>query len=268
MGFFFDCVFPMQEKLTPDQAQNLARREAEELHVIEDAASPKVYADAYEKLLDGEVERLKGVEGRLASILGLTSITATLLVSGIMALVNGTLGDTSKIVRAIAAGGALYLSAQIICATLAAVKGLGRATWLRVGLSDLVEAAAEGPVTTARNRAALCCQRYHSTDRTINFKVTQMAIAHTAIRNFAVGSVILAVLGMLVVVLQTPGETAAKAIKNDTEIQKLLRGPQGPSGPPGPPGPPGPAARSVPYTDQVSSGPDSAGSRKSRDASH
>jgi hypothetical protein len=254
MGFFVDCVFPVQEKLTPDQVRDIAERRTEDLRRIGEAINPKEHAHAYNKLLDHEEVRLKSVEGRLASVLGLTSITATLLVSGMMALANGALGDTSKIVRGIAAGCMLYLSLQIICATLAAVRGLGRTTWLRVDVSDFVEPPAQASVTTARNRATPSCQRYHSTDEAINFKVTQMAIAHTAIRNFAVGSVIIAVLGMFVVLLQTPGDSAAKAIKKDIEIQRLLRGPQGPSGPPGPPGAPGPFAPQVPSTGQVSNG--------------
>ena len=79
------------------------------------------------------------------------------------------------------------------------------------------------------------CKQYHATDRNVNFKVTQMAIAHTAIRNFAVDSVTIAVLGLFAVLVQAPGNATAKAIRKDAELQRLLRGPQGPvklSGPP------------------------------------
>lgn len=231
MGFLMDCVFPMEETLTVPEAKKIADREAAALRQVEEATDPKEYAEAYEKLLEDEGERLKSVESRLGSILGLTSITATLLVSGIMALVNGTLGDNSRLVRGIAAAGAVYLSLQIICSTLAAVRGLGRATWLRPGLDDLVSQAGVGPISLARQRGIAACRRYQSMDRIVNYKVTQMAIAHTAIRNFAAGSVTIAVLGLCAVLFQPLGGATARAIKKDTELQKLLRGSQGPPGP-------------------------------------
>ena len=138
MGTFLDCIFPTEEKPTPDEAAALRAREADQLKTIEDSTVPEKFADAYDKLLEDDNERLKSVETRLGSLLGLTSVTATLLIGGMLALVNGSLGDSSRAVRAVAAIGAFYLSLQIICATLAAIRGLGRATWLRPGVEDLV----------------------------------------------------------------------------------------------------------------------------------
>lgn len=136
--------------------------------------------------------------------------------------------------RGIAGAGAVYLSLQIICSTLAAVRGLSRTTWLRPSLEDLIEPANEGSIETVRKRAIAACKRYQSMDRNVNHKVTQMAIAHAAIRNFAAASVIISVLGFGAVLFQPAGDATVKAIKKDSELQKLLRGPQGPQGPPGP----------------------------------
>jgi hypothetical protein len=155
-----------------------------------------------------------------------------------MALLNGTLADSSKSVRVVAALGAFYLSLQIICSTLAAVRGLARTTWLRPTIDDLVADEASDLTSINRERAMTACKRYQGTDRNINTKVTQMAIAHTAIRNFAIGSVTIAFLGLVAVLLQQPGNATATAIRKDTELQKLLRGPQGPVGPAGPSGSP------------------------------
>jgi hypothetical protein len=235
MGAFLDCIFPTEEKPTADGAAALKAREEEQLKKVEDSTAPDKFADAFDKLLEDENERLKSVESRLGSVLGLTSITATLLVSGTMALVSGSLGDSSRTVRVLAALGAFYLSLQIICSTLAAVRGLGRATWLRPSVGDLVTDSQSGPISVARERAIGACQRYQASDRNVNFKVTQMAIAHTAIRNFAVGSVTIAVLGLFAVLVQAPGNATAKTIRKDADLQRLLRGPQGPAGPPGPP---------------------------------
>jgi hypothetical protein len=235
MGALLDCIFPMEEKITAAQATALQSREAEQLKSVEISKAPEKVADAYDKLLVDENERLKSVEGRLASILGLTSLTATLLISGTMALLNGSLADNSKAVRVVAALGAFYLSLQIICSTLAAVRGLARTTWLRPTIDDLVANEASDLTSVNRERAISACKRYQGTDRNINTKVTQMAIAHTAIRNFAIGSVTIAFLGLFAVLLQQPGNATATAIRKDADLQKLLRGPQGPVGPTGAP---------------------------------
>lgn len=245
MGLWIDLVFPKEDKLEPKQTKEIEDRQRAELAKVEAASDPKAYADAYEKLIEDESERLKSVEGRLGSALGLTSITATLLISGILALLNGTLADSSRLVRGVAGAAAVYLSLQIICSTLAAVRGLGRASWLRPGIDDLVNSSDEGPHAPARKRAVAACNRYQATDRTINYKVTQMAIAHTAIRNFAGASVMIAIIGFITLLVQPAGGAMAKAIKKDPELQKLLRGPQGP------PGPPGAAAPSLPPVPQA-----------------
>jgi hypothetical protein len=249
MGAFLDCIFPTEEKPTAEQVAALQAREGEQVKEVEDSAVPDKFAEAYDKLLEDENERLKSVESRLGSVLGLTSITATLLVSGTMALVNGSLGDNSRTVRVPAALGALYLSLQIICSTLASVRGLGRSNWLRPGAADLVHDPQRGQSSFDRERAVGACKRYQVTDRNVNFKVTKMAIAHTAIRNFAVGSVTIAVLGFFAVLLQAPGNATAKTIRKDADIQRLLRGPQGPVGPPGPPGLAAPAQEIVHHQD-------------------
>jgi hypothetical protein len=234
MDSLIDFVFPREERPSVDDARKRKEEEGAAVRAVEETTTPKTYCDAYEKLIEEDGERLKSVESRLSSILGLTSITATLLISGILALLNGTLGDSSKVVRGIAGAGAVYLSLQIICSTLAAVRGLSRATWIRPSLEDLIEPADEGSIVTTRKRAIAACKRYQSTDRNVNHKVTQMAIAHAAIRNFAAASVIISILGFGAVLFQPAGDATAKAIRKDTELQKLLRGPQGPSGPPGP----------------------------------
>jgi hypothetical protein len=249
MGAFLDCIFPTEEKPAAKQVAALQAREGEQLKEVEDSAVPDKFAEAYDKLLEDENERLKSVESRLSSMLGLTSITATLLVSGTMALVNGSLGDSSRTVRVLAALGALYLSLQIICSTLAAVHGLARSIWLRPGVVDLVHAPQSDQASFDRERAIGACKRYQVTDRNVNFKVTKMAVAHTAIRNFAVGSVTIAVLGFFAVLLQAPENATAKAIRKDADLQRPLCGPQGPAGPPGPPAVAAPAQKIAHHKD-------------------
>ena len=183
-----------------------------------------------------EMERLKSVETRLGGILSLASITASILLSGVFALVNGGLSDSGWWLRLAAAAALLYLNLQVVCSTIASIRGLRRSTWESLSLDDLVPLPGIGPVEFSRQAARQNCKRLSRAERNINHKVSQMAVAHTAIRNFAAGSALIAALGVAAVGLQHPGSAATKAIRNDAEIQRMLRGQQGPPGPPGPPG--------------------------------
>ena len=84
---------------------------------------------------------------------------------------------------------------------------------------------------TARKRAISACKRYQSTDRNVNHKVTQMAIAHTAMRNFAAASVIISILGFGAVLFQPVGDAMAKESGRILSYRSCCEGPQGPPGP-------------------------------------
>jgi hypothetical protein len=190
-------------------------------------------------LCEEETERLKSVEARLSGVLGLTSITSSLLIGGIFAIMNGGLSDSPRGVRFFACVTLLYLSLQIISSTLAAIRGLGRASWISTSIEDYVVSPAVAITEQHRQTALRNCKRLSQMQENINKKVTQMAVAHTAIRNFAAVSVMIAALGCVAVLLQQPGSAAAKAIRANPDLQKLLQGPPGPTGLQGPKGDPG-----------------------------
>ena len=134
-------------------AADLAKRklyEAEQMKKAEAIANPSALTEAYATLLKEDGDRLKSVEGRLGGLLGLTSLTATLLFSGLLAIANGTLGDASRMVRVVAAGAILYLSCQIVCSTLASVRGLSRTAWLRADVEDLMPLSGKSVETVGR----------------------------------------------------------------------------------------------------------------------
>jgi hypothetical protein len=133
----------------------------------------------------------------------------------------------------------VYLNLQIISSTLAAIRGLGRASWIGGSIEDYVDCSAVEPVEQHRQIALRNCKRLLQMEDNINAKVTQMAVAHAAIRNFASASVLIAVLGCAAVLMQQPGSAAAKAIRTNPDLQKLLQGPPGQRGPQGPKGDPG-----------------------------
>jgi hypothetical protein len=238
-----DWFYPMVEPLSQKEKDDQQRRQEEQLHLVETHADPEAVAKGYAELCEEETERLKSVEARLGGILGLASITSSLLIGGIFAIMNGGLSDSPRGVRAIACITLLYLSLQIISSTLAAIRGLRRASWISASIDDYIGSpicsSTAGPSEKYRSTALRNCKRLLQMEENINKKVTQMAVAHTAIRNFASAGVLIAAMGCVAVSMQQPGSAAAKAIRTNPDLQKLLQGPPGPEGPRGPKGDPG-----------------------------
>jgi len=241
-----DWFYPMVEPLSQEEKDNQQRRQQEQLHLVETHADPAALAKGYAELCEEETERLKSVEARLGGILGLASVTASLLIGGIFAIMNGGLSDSSRGIRFFACVTLLYLSLQIISSTLAVIHGLKRASWISASIDDYIgspiSSSTAGPSEQYRPTALRNCKRLLQMEENINKKVTQMAVAHTAIRNFASASVLIAALGCVAVFMQQPGSAAVKAIRTNPDLQKLLQGPQGPEGPRGPKGDPGVSA--------------------------
>jgi len=240
-----DWLYPMVEPLSQEEVDRQQHRQQEQLQLVKTHADPEALAKGCAELCDEETERLRSVEARLGGILGLTSITSSLLIGGIFAIMNGGLSDSSRGVRFFACVTLLYLSLQIISSTLAAIQGLKRASWIGASIDDYIVSPTLGPSEQHRQTALRRCKCLLQMEENINKKVTQMAVAHTAIRNFASASVLIAVLGCVAVFMQQPGSAAAKAIRTNPDLQKLLQGPPGPTGPPGPKGDQGTPARAV-----------------------
>lgn len=234
-----DWLYPMVEPLSLEDEEREERRQQERLQLVETHTDPEAVAKGYAELCEQEADRLKSVEARLGGVLGLASITSSLLIGGIFAILNGGLSDSSRNVRVFACVTLLYLSLQIVSSTLAAIRGLQRASWISVSIDSYIDSAAVGLSERHRQTASRNCKRLLQMEENINRKVTQMAVAHTAIRNFASASVLIAVLGCVAVFMQHPGSAAAKAIRTNPDLQKLLQGPPGPEGPQGPKGDPG-----------------------------
>lgn len=237
-----DWFYPMVEPLSQEDQDRRQRRQQEQLQLVEAHTDPEALMKGYADLCKEETERLKGVEARLGGVLGLTSITSSVLIGGIFAIMNGGLSDSSRAVRVFACFTLLYLSLQIISSTLAAIRGLKRASWIGENIDNYIGSPTVGPSEQHRQNALLSCKRFLRMEENINQKVTQMDVAHTAIRNFASASILIAVLGCVAVFMQQPGSTADKAIRTSPALQKLLQGPPGPAGPQGPKGDPGVSA--------------------------
>lgn len=186
------------------------------------------------KLLDEEEARRLSVDGRLTSILGLCSIAATIVFGGILALAAGTLRLQATWMRYLMAFGALYLTTQLCAALLAAVRGLSRKGYLAATATDILPSSGERRPVLLRRRIDECLNMFWDHQEINNQKVTEMAVAHRAMKNFLWALLLIAALGAVYGAVARYEDPLVERVKKDRELQELLRGPQGLQGPPGP----------------------------------
>ena len=189
------------------------------------------------KLLEAEEARRQSVETRLTSIMGLSSIAATLVFGSILAQATGALHVQEVWLRWVLALGALYLAIQLCSAIIAALHGLERRAYLSTTTLDFLPLPnGEARSACLRRRIGSCLSLLADHRSLNNEKVTQMAVAHCALRNFLWFLVALALLGTYGAVKSSShGDDLIEKLRQNHKLQELLRGPQGPPGPKGDP---------------------------------
>jgi len=245
-----DCVFP---RLRPLCAQDIQRQKdlaAEQLAYCEqclkdiplkdeDAVLARYLADC-KGLLDAEDSRREGVEARLTSILGLFTIAGTIVFSGIVAQAVGTVRAPNTFSRWTFALGAFYLALQICCALGAALAGLGRRKYEMVTPPNIFMAAGESPAFHAREQITNCLRILDDHRQQNNDKVSQMAVAHRAMKNFIFALMLFAAIGTVAAIrVKASEDNLIRALRKNHELNEMLRGPQGERGQQGPTGPKG-----------------------------
>jgi hypothetical protein len=243
--FINDCIFPRAEPPSKDESRKQEERLREEaegrekriagLSEDENVLSENLRECA--KLLEGEKARQQSVEARLTSIMGLSSIAGTIVFGGLLAQATGALQVQRGWLRWTMALGALYLAMQLCCAILAAVSGLERQGYLSAETRDILPPpGGEARPIYLRRRIRECLVELEDHERLNNRKVTQMAIAHRAMKNFIWVLLFIALIGAYGGITQSSrGDDLIERLRKDREVQELLRGPQGPQGPRGEP---------------------------------
>lgn len=189
-----DLFFPMLEERTPKQVQDeKARRDAERIAEVKlagglpsDEKRLSGYLESVEELVEKEQARRTSVEARLTSIIGLTSIAATVVLTALFSMAAGTLLFSQATAKLVLVSGCFYLALQLFAALFAAVEGLSRAAYVHETVVDLLP-----PASMVRTEFLRKCivSKFDLLDqhKTVNNeKVSQMAVAHRAIKNFLV----------------------------------------------------------------------------------
>lgn len=151
------------------------------------------YIESIEKLIEEEESRRNSVNTRLISIVGLTSIVATLVFTTLLAMAAGSMpllqGGLKQILLVIAC---FYLVLQLYAALNAAIKGLSRASYDSETIDDLLPPDKLSSPNFLRQRISKKNNLLNQHRSVNNEKVSQMAVAHIAIKNFLFALLIMA----------------------------------------------------------------------------
>jgi hypothetical protein len=239
----FDLLLPWSEGSVDADALKAKRKKAtDEAKTRVAGANIKTLKKVLEDiddLLSSDDERRSGVETRLTTMLGLTSIAAAMVTGIPVALASGTLrieGLTRWSVIAVL----LYLVLQLCDAVVWAIRGLERRTYWSLDADDVLPKVGMTDEERLRERIVEGVGMHFDNREKTNEKVTAMAVAHRAATNFIVCVFLLAI-GLLALPLPVAQNATVEALKTDSALRAMLQGPVGPPGPAGPAGPVGPS---------------------------
>lgn len=245
--FFFavDCVWPIAtpvpKKKRERRQQDANSRLQNDLAAIEAlrGQSVEVVKKAHEDVLDAldkEKERIRTVESKLGTLIALSALSATLVLS-----INGRGGVGVHWTILLTTG---YCLLQLIRILFATLHGLRRRSFSVLSIADL------SPTWTGLDTEHLLkvvqseVRHNHEHQQAGNEKVTDLNIAHTALRNFLFG-----LLALFATVIAYPSVTESvergverviEEIERHPHILEAIQGPQGRAGPQGPQGQAGP----------------------------
>jgi hypothetical protein len=244
-----DCIWPTvlppTKSETGDAKKYKQGRQAKEKAALDsislsDCTELDHAAERIEKLADVEDERRKGIETRLASVLGLSSITTAITFGIFSGVFEKGLAFASEWQGPIVLGILAYVGLQLVRATSAAVAGLRRRNYLQLEPYDLLPEPGELPPATTKRIINLRLDCFLDDQERNNDKVTQMEVAHVALRNSFAGLTILILLMFGISAIGVPGKPLEARVINrlrgDSDLLEKLRGAPGPQGPSGPQG--------------------------------
>ena len=244
--FLNDRLYPRLQPLSQEETERQkALTEAEMAACTqrvaalgENETTLAAYLTECTRLLNDEADVRRGIDGRLTSIVGLSSIAGTIVFGSVLAEAAGKLSAEALPIRLILALGAFYLTLQICCAILASVRGLERRDYSTETLSGILPSPDELQPAYFRRQITGCAERLEDDRRQRKAKVEQMALAHCATKNFVGGLILLALLATcFALTAKNQDEDLIHTLKQDRALYDVLRGPQGPKGEPGPQGP-------------------------------
>lgn len=258
---WFDFILPWANPFTDEEKDGERQRTAAVLEATNDrirhanCEALKSIMTEMTALMEVEAERRRSVDTRLATIVGLASVAATVATGMIVAQAAGTLNLSNFYGRWALSASAFYIIMQLCDAIYWAVRGQARHGYRIDTVSDILPEPLMSEEELLRKRIITWVGQYHFNQNSINSKVTAMAVAHQAAKNFAGGLIVLSILAVFTMALNPTTAPVFEQLRGDAKLRDLLRGPAGPEGAPGQPGPVGPVGATGPKGDAVAPGP-------------
>jgi len=224
---FVDCVFPrLVGSSTAIDRKRYDEKALGNLDVGE--AELRDLVDDIDALLERGLARQQAIESRLAGIVGMMSIAATIVLGGLIALGAGALPGVLASMRAILAIGMLYLTLQVCRASYVAINGLSRQSYLEETPQEMMKGTTGEEMQRLRNRISRGLARLYDNHTHCNRQVDQMAIAQRSLKNFLVGLFLTALLAASSVVLSATN--SALHSRAPAGVNSAIRSPRRRSG--------------------------------------
>ncbi len=189
-----DFIWPTLETLKANNAQN-----EKDQHQPQWTGELREAQQEAERLITIEDDRLKAVEVKLQAVLNVAPIIITLVLALVTFITQKAQSYVAISVVLIVAGGA-YVALQFLRAVFAAIDGIGRKQFLRLTIDDIHPQTNESPETYRLRilHAQLSCSTHNS--KVTNDKVSQLALAHRAIKN-ALGMLLFLIVALGIVAI-------------------------------------------------------------------
>ena len=242
-----NLLIPLPRPLDPKQLQQRSDLERKEISLVQrhtksaDLETLEKTVASLEALVKAEDDRRQSIDSRLGTIIGLTSIAATLATGILVAQAAQSLKIPEGVAKWLLTACAFYAVAQLCFAIISAFRGQARKSFIKSGTEDLFPDPALTPKGALIERANSLIKQLQFNREQVNSKVSSMAIAHRACLNFAYSLLALCSLSVYQIATSPPQLTPSGNAPDVQIIRVLTTGPAGPAGPAGPVGPTGPA---------------------------
>ncbi len=238
-----DYVYPTLEPLSEAQKRDdKSRVERETIDLDARIADFDVEAldtlqTEFKALLSAEAERRASVDSRLSTIMGLASVVASITFGALTFRAGAGFQYPASWAVWVAAGITLYIVLQLICAIQAALTGVGVRNSDAVNYDDTIPRLQEEQHDHAKRVLHRYLKCLHDQQKNNNARVSQLIVAHVALRNFLFGVAALTVAIIAATLIPSNKEKdIVKELRAEPALYDALRGPKGDPGPQGAPG--------------------------------
>ena len=153
----------------------------------------------FSSLLAQAEERVRNVESKLVALLTLTSVLSVAVTASLAAATTlGTVAEDARIFAWIAVALVFYVAVQLLRSLWSAVAGLMRRSYRQLSPEDMIPEDGETSEAYRTRLRNLQVNYMRFNEWVVDEKVSEMAVAHVALRNALTATFALIVLALLI----------------------------------------------------------------------